>query len=1234
MKNLLTFFLCILGVYANAQQTISDWKYQKDVSSNPQNFVKAGKKIYFVATTPEHGRELWVTEGTSESTKLVKDIMVGENSSSVQLGSYAALEDGTLYFVASDNPNENPKIWVTDGTEKGTKIYQNEVKGTLFHTGDELLEYKIDEKKGKITIYHQDSKRDSVLTIGNGINTGYSVRSRSNNLLTISLEGSIYGPFYMAMVDLKEQKVKVKSPSLYFQLSYQNITPWKNDIYMTFGNLILRMNSTTGKFDTLSALTLRLNQPKSLTPIRFFPTSNELYLTINEDVYTLRFNRFLLKNKANFYKGAFDNASSYHDSKNDIMYFYKNDDNSKNLTVKGVKLSDGSLVKNFNISYSNYLSNISFTGSSAPKIFLENPNGAFSVIDINTEQIKDFPYIIPYRNSLYFDDKAIFGGSTTKNITDSELYLYDNQTDDVKLLKNINTNGVQAPKVYATTFGGKLIQVYNNEKGIMLGVSDGTKTGTKDLKLLIKDYNNLNLDQVSFQEANQHLGIIIAVRNKVDYSKDSVFCFSVNPKVDDVKTLVARAATTPFYDGAGRFTKIDASNKLLILEFFYSNSFKVTKYLTDLTPENTKGFNNINISEATEKFIYVGIDINNTTPFGNNSYILKYDLLTKKADTIPDSQFFSAMRVFDGKLYFDCYTTGKSYVTDGMGTQELSGVKPIASLFKAKGRTFILDNEISGGTINNKFSIYLLENNVPKRVFTGSASFGLQVTLSPKIWETNGKAYLILNANANETMEFYEIKDDFSLTKVYQIENEYISFSNPNLSFNFKTIETLEILPKGLIFRTFKNNQNIIYCLNNDFQPKEIYRSKVIESISSDKSNTSKTLKFFFASSGSLFVTDGSIEGSKLLIDNNLTGYSYRDGFRILQKNNSTNNSFYFSFFPAALHKVNLWFTDGTQKGTTQLINQKGLNDYSLNQEELGMIGNKFFFKKPNEETGNYEAWTTEGTVATTQKLKDFEGKDVAYRIIGQGTGWTNFLQVNNNLYFSRQTPDYGYEPWQTDGTPEGTKIVGDLVKGIQGSNPYQFVEINQNPYCIANEENKSLQLWALGSLKIKTTIEAEKLSTQSIESIKLFTNENNDWKYQWIKDGKPLESATSPILTTQISGMYQVRVEDKIGHVNFSNSIEVKILQKALANEPLTEDFLLNIYPNPAQDDLNVSFETTSKGDFEATLYDLYGKIVSQQAVSPSTNNSISTKNLNAGTYIFRLSNGEKQSIRKVIKR
>ena len=77
MKKLLILFLSCYTISTDAQQTISNWKHQKEVSSDPKNFVKAGKKTYFVATTPQQGQELWVTEGTTETTKLVKDIMVG-----------------------------------------------------------------------------------------------------------------------------------------------------------------------------------------------------------------------------------------------------------------------------------------------------------------------------------------------------------------------------------------------------------------------------------------------------------------------------------------------------------------------------------------------------------------------------------------------------------------------------------------------------------------------------------------------------------------------------------------------------------------------------------------------------------------------------------------------------------------------------------------------------------------------------------------------------------------------------------------------------------------------------------------------------------------------------------------------------------------------------------------------------------------------------------------------------
>src|SRR5688572_28161919 len=71
-------------------------------SSTPQNMTVVGSTLYFVATDPFHGQELWKTDGTAAGTVMVKDIMVGTGSSSPQ-----NLTDfgGTLYFQANNGVN-------------------------------------------------------------------------------------------------------------------------------------------------------------------------------------------------------------------------------------------------------------------------------------------------------------------------------------------------------------------------------------------------------------------------------------------------------------------------------------------------------------------------------------------------------------------------------------------------------------------------------------------------------------------------------------------------------------------------------------------------------------------------------------------------------------------------------------------------------------------------------------------------------------------------------------------------------------------------------------------------------------------------------------------------------------------------------------------------------------------------------------------------------------------------
>jgi ELWxxDGT repeat protein len=98
--------------------------------SNPQNFNVLNNKLYFSASDAVNGSELWVSDGTTEGTQLFKDINPGN------YGSYpydsAVPYDSTdstvfnnkLYFSANDGVN-GKELWVTDGTTEGTQLLKN-----------------------------------------------------------------------------------------------------------------------------------------------------------------------------------------------------------------------------------------------------------------------------------------------------------------------------------------------------------------------------------------------------------------------------------------------------------------------------------------------------------------------------------------------------------------------------------------------------------------------------------------------------------------------------------------------------------------------------------------------------------------------------------------------------------------------------------------------------------------------------------------------------------------------------------------------------------------------------------------------------------------------------------------------------------------------------------------------------------------------------------------------------
>ncbi len=117
----------------------------------PSNLMASASALFFSAETSGSGAELWRTDGTSQGTVQVKDIVPGPD------GSYprglTALGAG-FYFSARESRDEGHELWVSDGTEAGTFVVKDlrgasaEPEG-LTAAGDRLFYWARDAEAGR-----------------------------------------------------------------------------------------------------------------------------------------------------------------------------------------------------------------------------------------------------------------------------------------------------------------------------------------------------------------------------------------------------------------------------------------------------------------------------------------------------------------------------------------------------------------------------------------------------------------------------------------------------------------------------------------------------------------------------------------------------------------------------------------------------------------------------------------------------------------------------------------------------------------------------------------------------------------------------------------------------------------------------------------------------------------------------------------------------------------------------
>jgi ELWxxDGT repeat protein len=88
------------------------------IGSSIQNPCYYNGAIYFSVNDSEHGQELWKSNGSYDTTVILKDINPGFHGSKP---SSLVISEGYLYFVADDGEHGN-ELWCSDGTTNGTNL--------------------------------------------------------------------------------------------------------------------------------------------------------------------------------------------------------------------------------------------------------------------------------------------------------------------------------------------------------------------------------------------------------------------------------------------------------------------------------------------------------------------------------------------------------------------------------------------------------------------------------------------------------------------------------------------------------------------------------------------------------------------------------------------------------------------------------------------------------------------------------------------------------------------------------------------------------------------------------------------------------------------------------------------------------------------------------------------------------------------------------------------------------
>lgn len=211
---------------------------------------------------------------------------------------------------------------------------------------------------------------------------------------------------------------------------------------------------------------------------------------------------------------------------------------------------------------------------------------------------------------------------------------------------------------------------------------------------------------------------------------------------------------------------------------------------------------------------------------------------------------------------------------------------------------------------------------------------------------------------------------------------------------------------------------------------------------------------FFVAESGTegpaLWVSDGTPAGTRTFLDP-VPGRADHHA-PVLPR---VAGSRLFFFAPSPSLGFALWRSDGTRQGTVPVANL-GAGAGEPFVSASGGIGARLYFVATTADRST-ELWTSDGTTPGTLPLTHLPaGADVRLPVPAPG-GRAAFLAGD---------PEHGFEPWLTNGTPAGTRIVDvcpgtcSSVQGVPSDPPFPGQLHGDRLYFPANDGRHGQEMW------------------------------------------------------------------------------------------------------------------------------------------------------------------------------